>query len=59
MAGVAGAVLVSYGARAIGREAIVFTEFGLKLRLGYWAGPVAAIRPDVARDLCRQRSRIR
>ena len=43
VAGVAGAVLVSYGARAIGREAIVFTEFGLKLRLGYWAGPVAAI----------------
>ena len=43
VAGVAAAVLVSYGARALGREAILFSEFGLKLRLGYWAGPAVAI----------------
>lgn len=43
VAGVAGAVLVSYGLRALGRETILFSELGARVRLGYWAGPAASI----------------
>ena len=41
--GVGGAVLVSYVVRAAGREAIIFGEFGWRVRLGFWAGPAASI----------------
>ncbi|HEX8841174.1 MAG TPA: oligosaccharide flippase family protein [Sphingomicrobium sp.] len=43
VAGVAGAVLVSYAARAAGRETILLREFGGRVRLAFWAGPTVSI----------------
>jgi O-antigen/teichoic acid export membrane protein len=43
IAGVAGAVLVSYAIRAAGREAILVTELRRKIRPGFWAGPAVSI----------------
>ena len=43
VAGVAGAVLVSYAIRAAGREAILLTELRPKIRLGFWGGPALSI----------------
>jgi len=48
VAGVAGAVLASYTLRALGRGAILFSEFGAQLRLNYWAGPAVSIMAAMA-----------